>query len=921
MVARIEAGEATLRDAGPALVTPDHGIEALGVADTHVSGKHLKPDEQPTLATGGSLDRYVILERLGKGSMGEVYAAWDPALDRKVAVKVLRPEHLEARPALVEQLRSRMIREAQALARLSHPNVVAIHDVGVAGPHVFLAMEFVSGKTLKQWLSDEPRTWREIVDVFLAAGEGLAAAHAEGLTHRDFKPDNVVVGDDGRVRVMDFGLAHAHQESAERAAPPEASVGDSAMRRTITQPGALLGTPAYMSPEALYGRPTDFRSDEFSFCAALYEALYRVRPFAGETPGAIALEMESHRLQPAPRTTQVPRRVHQLIVRGLELDPARRFQTMRPLLTQLRRRVSLMRRRAQVAVVAGVAVAVALLAGLAVHRERTRCDGVASRLDDVWDEPTRHAVEQALLGSGKPWAPAAWRDVQQRLDAYASEWVELRRAACETRAGDTDEALGQNLVCLSRALADLKAVSTLLARAEPDLAERAVAAASALPPLDACGLDVATPQRPTPLEDSALEQLAAVKASLDAGRNREALDAATALVDRATSAADRGTLAEAQLLLATAQARLGEPARADATAEAAILLADRAGDDDLLARAWVERVGFAAVAGSADAERWVRFAEAAVDRVSGGRVLHASLANNVGVLAYLRGRFADAVEAHRRALGLRVAQFGETHPLVARTHSNLGAALRAFGRVDEAAGEYRRALAIEEKVLDPTHPAVAETLNNLANVLQQQGDLSGALEAHQRALAIKTQAWGADSLPVAVTLTNLAALLLDRGEVTQAAASLERALHIKERLASPEALTVAVTLTNLAQARRRQGLWADSALLDARALAIRRARQGPGHPDLAYNLTGLGQAELGLGHPAKARASLEEALALRPTPSPARAETAVALARALRAQKLEPTRVRALLLESLAHTPEGSPLRAEAQALLRDGRR
>lgn len=899
-----------------------HAAEAAGFEDTHVSDERPNPLSQPSLDKGASLERYVILERLGTGGMGEVYAAWDPALDRKVAVKILRPDLLQDDPVLADQLRTRMVREAQALARLSHPNVVAIHDVGVAGPHIFLAMEFAEGTTLKEWLKAKPRSWRQVLEVFLAAGEGLAAAHAQGLTHRDFKPDNVIVAKDGRVRVMDFGLAHAHVEQPKREVPlGEGESPSSAIKRAITQPGAMLGTPAYMSPEQLHGQPTDARSDEFSFCVALYEALAGVRPFAGETPAAIAAEIELGRVQTPPADSPVPRRVFQLVLRGLKKNPEDRFQTLRALLIQLGRRKSMVRRRAIAALIALGALLVGGLTLALVHRDRLRCADVEQRLTGVWDRPTKDAVRNALLASGKPWATSAWRDVAARLDAYAKRWTTLRRQACEARASESDEALGQHLVCLSRSLADLQAVTRLLARSEPEIAERAVATASALPPLDACTAVAPRPRSRGPEQEEVLAQLAAVKASLDAARYAEALALGEKVATLASGLDDRATQAEAKLMMAAAKTRSGEARVADGLVEEAILLASAVLDDELEARAWVERVGIAAMAGSPDADRWVKYARAAIARVGAPKELEASLANNEGILAHQQGRFADAVAAHRRALALRISSLGAQHPLVARTHSNLGAALRGEGKLAEAVAEYREALAIDEAVLDPTHPAVADTLNNLANVFQQQGDLTGAREAHARGLAIREAAYGADSLPVAVSRSNLAAVLLDQGEVKQAVEALEASLATKVRLAGPESLTVAITLTNLAQAQRRLGAWAAAQQLDRRALEIRRLRQGPRHADLAFNLTGLGLAALGLGRAADARAPLEEALALREAKNELRAETALALAKALLATKAGGPRVTALLDEARTEAAPGSDVEAEAKRLSATKRR
>ena len=230
-------------------------------------------------APPGRIGRFVVLRRIGRGGMGVVYAAYDEALDRKVAIKLLH-EH-DAGGG------DRLLREAQALARLSHPNVVGVYEVDRALGSIYIAMEFVVGATLREWLAARQRTLPEIVDVFTQAGRGLAAAHAVGLIHRDFKPDNVMVGDDGRVRVFDFGLARSvgAQRSEERAEESRASQASkrSSLRAEMTIDGSILGTPAYMAPEQYLGGATDARTDVFAFCVALHEALYRQRPFAGAT--------------------------------------------------------------------------------------------------------------------------------------------------------------------------------------------------------------------------------------------------------------------------------------------------------------------------------------------------------------------------------------------------------------------------------------------------------------------------------------------------------------------------------------------------------------------------------------------------------------------------------------------------------------
>ncbi|MGV3619913.1 MAG: serine/threonine-protein kinase [Archangium sp.] len=873
--------------------------------DTFVSGEK----KDPTLTTSGiqkgeALDRYVILDRLGAGGMGEVYAAWDPVLDRKVAVKVLRPD-IEG-SAIGEELKHRLLGEAQSLAKLAHPNVVTVHDVGLAGDRVYLAMEFIEGRTLKDWLQQVPRpTWQRILEVFLAAGEGVVAAHAQGITHRDFKPDNVVVGSDGRVRVMDFGLAHGQAAKKK----------DEKSRRTITQPGAMLGTPAYMSPEALHGQPTDFRSDEFSFCVSLYEALYGFRPFEGATPGAIASEIIQNRVRSLPSGTKVPRRIHQLILKGLRNDPAERFQTMRALLVQLgRTRIQREQRIAGVAVAVLAVVAVSLI-GLATWRERNRCLQVADRLHGVWDENVKRASSEAFAATHKPWAAAAWRDVESRVDAYAQQWVSQRQAVCEAGPAGDDERYGQELLCLSRRLSDLEATTQLFLRADADVVERAVTMASTLPSLAGCR-NVAPSSKPSPESEPLRGQLSAARARIDSGKYADALKQSVELAEKAEADGNREAFAEARLWGAIARMRLGDAKAAEAWVEESILAASESRSDELEARGWVERVGFAALSGpSADAERWVRFAQASIARVAPAPELQASLFNNQGVLAHLRGQFAAAVDAHKNALELRTQLFGDTHPLVARSHSNLGAAYRALGRLDEARIEYEQALSIEEKTLDPSHPQVADTLNNLGNVLNAQGSPTGARRALERSLRIKEAAFGPDSTPVAVTLSNLGSLLTDLADYAEAERALTRAVEIKEKQSGPDSLTLAVSLTNLAQARRGAKKWAESIELDDRALKIRQLRQGDSHVDAAYNLTGIGEARLMQGDRPGAQKALERAFQLRAEKTSLRATTAYWLSRALPSKD---GRAKSLLIEAVQGLSPSDPLLPLAKSALED---
>ena len=301
---------------------------------------------------GGHVGRYELRGRVGGGGMGVVYAAYDPGLDRRVAVKLLiapRKADHESRSSG----RRRMIREAQAMARLAHPNVVAVYDVGMHEQQVFVAMEFIDGVTLKVW-NREAHSIAEILDVFAAAARGLQAAHDVGLVHRDFKPDNVMLTASGQVRVTDFGLARRAGSDASAA---EGATTGAARSLEDTQTRGRTGTPAYMSPEQHAGLSITPSSDQFSFCVALYEALYGERPFVGDCAAALAFETLDGNVRPAPGSSRVPAWLRAIVLRGLSVDPAARWPSMRALtdaLTRRRQRASL--RRLAIAVVIALAV-------------------------------------------------------------------------------------------------------------------------------------------------------------------------------------------------------------------------------------------------------------------------------------------------------------------------------------------------------------------------------------------------------------------------------------------------------------------------------------------------------------------------------------------------------------------------------------
>jgi len=301
------------------------------------------------LENGDEVGRYVIGERVGQGAMGVVFMAHDPQLDRRVALKLLRDDASGAET--VDARRTRLLREAQAMARVAHPNVVTVYDAGVFGSHVFVAMELVDGDTLAKWMRAEKRPWRVVLGVLVQAGRGLAAAHDAGLVHRDFKPQNVLMGPDGRPRVTDFGLARPVDaaDTSRRRETPSKLLGT-----TVTTTGVIVGTPAYMAPEQFVNGPTDARTDQFSFCVTAWEALFGARPFPGKTFSDIAASVHAGTIV-SPNRGDVPEEIVAALRRGLSKDPAERHASMAALITALERTP----RRASRAWIAAPLVAIA----------------------------------------------------------------------------------------------------------------------------------------------------------------------------------------------------------------------------------------------------------------------------------------------------------------------------------------------------------------------------------------------------------------------------------------------------------------------------------------------------------------------------------------------------------------------------------
>ncbi|HEX3757117.1 MAG TPA: serine/threonine-protein kinase, partial [Kofleriaceae bacterium] len=560
-------------------------LSSLARSDTPpVASTRPRHDAARELARGTVVGRYEIAYRIGEGGMGVVYAARDPELDRMVAIKLL---HGDGDPRMQDRLR----REAQAMAQLAHPNVVAVHDVGAFGRHVFIAMEYVAGETLARW-SSTTRHPHEILEVYRAAGRGLAAAHAVGIVHRDFKPENVVIGGDGRPRVGDFGLARAAGTQGEIHGPDGVRAAASGER---TAPGLLLGTPYYMAPELYRGAEADARSDQFSFCVALFTALHGVRPFAGDRVDELAANVCAGRLRSAP-TAGVPRRIRAAIERGLAVDPARRFATLDGLLDALAP-PTVRWTRAALALGAALAVGGALAAWLAPAAPDERCTGGAAAFGSAWNPGRRAAIMAAFHATGAPYATVALDQVVRAFDAYATRWAQAHTATCRaTRVlgEQTEGMLELRMTCLERRREEAGALAGALAAADAAAVTHAVTATLDLGDVAACADVAALRQVAAPPRGPAARiqlagltsQLAEARASYETGAYPHALELVRPAAAAARTFGYRPLEAEAELLQGQIERDTGDAPHAEAALQAAVWAAEAGRHDEVAARAW-----------------------------------------------------------------------------------------------------------------------------------------------------------------------------------------------------------------------------------------------------------------------------------------------------------------------------------------------
>jgi tetratricopeptide (TPR) repeat protein/predicted Ser/Thr protein kinase len=826
------------------------------------------PNLAPELRAGDRLgDTYRILDELGRGGMGKVYLAHDEVLDRKVAIKLHRVASPQAADALV--------REARIAASVEHDNIIVVHEVGTWGRYVFVAMEFVDGTTARKWVT-EPRggalpTWREIVALYIKAGRGLAAAHASGLIHRDFKPDNVLVGRDGRVRVADFGLARVRVDEASS----EIRRVDA---RDTTGTDEIRGSPAYMSPEQYRTGNVDARADQFAFCVSLFEALDGRRPFEGDSLPKLAVAIGDGLTRDI-AVERAPRHIRAAVRRGLQPDPGARFPDMNALLVELERDPARTRKRAA-RWIAGIG-ATAATTWLVTRPPDPAIACVQSpAVAAWWSEPQRGRVAEAFRATADPLAELAFERIDARLAERVTEATAVLVAACEaahTTGTIARAELDNRKDCLVQREREQSALVELLESRAPEVVERSVAAVEALPPVERCASfgarDLEIPDADRERADALLRSIARVDETREAGLYAQAVSEGEALREAVDAFGHDDIRARLLFALGASYSKIRRPDAAKSTVREALARAIAVDDAGLAAEIALHLVfvdGY--LAADVDAgDSWISQSAGWLDRIGRPPDLEVQLLHNRALARRAADRLDESLADAEAALALWESEHREPTVRHASLLAVLGECHRTMGNPELALPILERAAAEYRDMLGPLHPSYGNALNivgsarmnladyagaeadfrhvleiaasgprsgkslvdvrsNLAGVLANTGRLREALDVLEHARQDAIDHAVSSDLRIGVT-SNLARMYLIAGNLARAREVVEESLDLARGTAGEDSLMYATALAIRAEVTRTE---ISRALADIdRALEIQRARLGADAMELA----------------------------------------------------------------------------------------
>jgi tetratricopeptide (TPR) repeat protein len=813
-------------------------VAALGATPGIDDASVLPPISlEPLAAPGQRLGRFSLTRLLGRGGMGEVWAAHDPELDREVAIKLLYVDF----GGMDRDRQARLRREAQAMARVNHPNIVRIYELGADGDRLFCAMELVDGETLRRWL-ETPRPWRETLDVLLAAGRGVAAAHAAGLIHRDVKPDNVMIARDGRILVADFGLAKLAGMGAEPPPPANPFTLDAGRNLSVTRTGAFLGTPMYMAPEVLEGGDGDAMSDQFSFCVMAYEGLFRSRPFRGTTLGELVDTIYDEPAPPPPGRKGPPRGIWRCIRRGLTVAREGRWPTMGPLLAGLERAAAAPRRRraaiAAVAVAALAASSIVVLASSERDPEELVREAGERRMAQVWPPARRDALRAAFTRASEPAVAAMGEATTATLDRYRDEWLAMRVEswhASNRRKEHSARLLELHLRCLERLADEMDAFLQIAAEADkPDELRRIGQGVGRLTPVGTCGDEGKMASFfPATIDDDRADlrkrfdiEEARMRAAIAAMPPADAIKAIQAEIVEAEKAPVPGLSAGFLFLLAVAQNEAGDIPGAEATLRKLIQEAARARRHFMVAAGWLRLIQ--SLAGKQrridEAIALEPTARAAVAQAGDEPDLRAELSTTLAGIAFEKGDWAEARDRFKETRDVMVAAHGPKNTVAAGAEVSLAMTVFQMGELDDAARYAQHAYDIlKEDGIDSDRSA-GKALMVLSWVARERKDWEAAVRHSQAAIAEMPRLHGTDNLELAFVRRELGLALGQLERYDEAIEQVSQCADVFRRVGPthPDTLEVALEVGELYE---KAGRYAEAERNDREA--VKHAR-GPG---------------------------------------------------------------------------------------------
>ena len=788
---------------------------------------------------GSRLGRYILLDDLGEGGMGQVFIAFDTELERKIAIKLLHPQ---TESILAEQNYKRLYREAKAMARLSHPNVVSIYDVGQTDDgQPFLAMEYIQGETLKQWIRSESRSLEACYTAFLQAGQGLQAAHEAGLIHRDFKPANVLLGQDGQFRVTDFGLARGNivtEPPPTRSTSNEESEsyqsGPKSWETSFTETGYILGTPAYMSPEQFDGHTTDEQSDQFSFCVALFEAVYGKRPFSSRTPEkrmTAHLEVQSGQ---SPSGQTIPGWLKRILQKGLQPHPEARYPSMSALLEDLRQGAHPPKRNYYTLYTVAFTV---LLGALFLFQNSTApCQGGTEKYAKVWSSQVQKKVRSAFQRVGIPSAMKKWQRVSERLRAYGNLWNKQYQSVCKAthvHKEQSTRALDLRMNCLYGQLRELGALLKLFAQADKRIIKRALSIVYKLDEPKSCQ-DLKALQRLVPLPKDPTqrkvieylqEKLPRLKMLFKVGRYRTGLRMTKRLYKKVKVTKYAPLEAMYLYRLFRFEYSLGLKKKSQQTGLKTLWKAQEYNDIVIQVQTYIHLASNARdFEDFQRARHLTKHAESIIHQLNDKTRYQIMIYNNYALNAIGRDLPKQASLLLEKAHKTAIKRFGVRHPAPVVISNNLGLSYERIHRWNDAEKIHRENIQNGIAVYGKEHPYITFFRANLAHVMMSQRKFQAAHKIFQQDLLQRIQIFGPQHVRTANTYTALGNLYLRTKQLDKALYHAQQALYIRIRAYGRKNSTYARSLLLKGKILYAQGKTKQALMLWKESLAIFKLR-------------------------------------------------------------------------------------------------